>query len=231
MVTSLKNEILLFDNRLRLLDDRALYLPDEKALLVSDVHLGKAETFQALGIPISSQMNEENLERLRSLCQQTQPQKLFVLGDLFHSRKSLVPEVLIAWDTFLKEIAAETCLIVGNHDRRLVSELPPLAMDCLMDAVALGPFLLSHEPEILHQSRLNICGHIHPVVMLRSRTDSLRLPCFFVEYDQRRLTLPSFGEFTGGYEVELAQNTCAYVACEGEAIAFQSKAKATSEGN
>jgi uncharacterized protein len=55
---------------------------------------------------------------------------------------------------------------------------------------------------------------------LRSRTDSLRLPCFFVERDEKRLTLPSFGEFTGGYEVDLIGNTCAYVACEGEAIAF-----------
>lgn len=214
------NEILLFDHRLQLLDDKALYLPDEAALLVSDVHLGKAETFQSLGIPISNQMNEENLDRLRSLCQQANPQKLFILGDLFHSRKSLVPEVLIGWDKFIKEIDAKTVLIVGNHDRKLLSELPPLMMDCSAAAIALGPFLLSHEPEITHRSALNICGHIHPVVKLRSRTDSLRLPCFFVEYESRRLTLPSFGEFTGGYEVVLEKNTCAYVACEGEVIPF-----------
>ena len=220
MTPALANEILLFENRLQLLDDKALYLPDEEALLVSDVHLGKAETFQSLGIPISNQMNEENLERLRSLYQQTRPKKLFILGDLFHSRQSLVPEVLIGWDTFLKEIETQTTLIVGNHDRKLVSKLPPFTMDCAINAIALGPFLLSHEPEIMHRSALNICGHIHPVVKLRSRTDSLRLPCFFVEYESRRLTLPSFGEFTGGYEVVLAKDTCAYVACEGEVIPF-----------
>ncbi|MEL7359275.1 MAG: ligase-associated DNA damage response endonuclease PdeM [Cyanobacteria bacterium J06560_6] len=223
MTTLLANEILLYGHRLRLLDDKALYLPALESLLVSDVHLGKAETFQSLGIPISSEMNEENLERLRSLCQQTKAKNLFILGDLFHSEKSLVPEVLIAWDTFLKEITTDTTLIVGNHDRRLVSALPPLAMDCEVDAVDFGPFLLSHEPEIRHDKALNICGHIHPVVKLRSQTDSLRLPCFFIEKDQRRLTLPSFGEFTGGYEVELVSNTCAYVACEGEAISFESR--------
>jgi uncharacterized protein len=214
------NEIRLFDLRLQLLDDKALYLPDEGALLVSDVHLGKAETFQGLGIPISSQINEENLQRLRLLHAQTQPKKLFILGDLFHSKQSLVPEVLCSWDTFLKEIEAQVCLIVGNHDRRLIAALPPLAMACQADAVSLGPFLLSHEPEIDHAAALNICGHIHPVVKLRSHTDSLRLPCFFVERDEKRLTLPSFGEFTGGYEVDLIGNTCAYVACEGEAIVF-----------
>ena len=225
----LANEIELCGHRLRLLDDKALYLPDEEALLVSDVHLGKAETFQSLGIPVSSQMNEENLERLRQLKKQTKPKKLFILGDLFHSKKSLVPDVLIAWDTFLKEIEAEVCLIVGNHDRRLVSALPPLAMDCQIDAVKLGSFLLSHEPESNHGSALNICGHIHPVIGLRSSTDSLRLPCFFVEHDHRRLTLPSFGEFTGGYEVALVENTCAYVACEGEAIPFKGASSATSQ--
>lgn len=223
MDTLLANEIELFGCRLRLLDDKALYLPDADALLVSDVHLGKAETFQALGIPISSGMNEENLARLRLLQKQTQAKKLFILGDLFHSEKSLVPEVLIGWDSFLKEISAETTLIVGNHDRRLVDALPPLSMECRVYAVALGPFLLSHEPEMRHSSELNVCGHIHPVVKLRSQTDSLRLPCFFVEKDQKRLTLPSFGEFTGGYEVELVGNTCAYVACEGEAISFNAK--------
>ena len=225
MKTLPSNEIKLFDLQLRLLDDKALYLPEVGALLVSDVHLGKAETFQSAGIPIASQMNNENVSRLRSLYHQTQPQNLFILGDLFHSRKSLVPEVLIEWETFLREISAKVTLIVGNHDRRLVSVLPPLSMDYQIEAVGVGPFLLSHEPESNHNAVLNICGHIHPVVKLRSRTDSLRLPCFFVEHSLRRLTLPAFGEFTGGYEVNIKQNTCAYVVCEGDAIAFAAPAQ------
>ncbi|MEM8502648.1 MAG: ligase-associated DNA damage response endonuclease PdeM [Cyanobacteria bacterium P01_D01_bin.1] len=227
MQTLRSNEIQLFGLRLRLLDDKALYLPDAQALLVSDVHLGKAETFQSLGIPIASRMNEENLERLRSLCRQTQANNLFILGDLFHSPQSLVPDVLVSWDTFLQEISAKTTLIVGNHDRKLVSALPPLSMDCQVDAVEMGPLLLSHEPELRHHSALNICGHIHPVIRLRSRTDSLRLPCFFVEHRQRRMTLPSFGEFTGGYEVELCQSDCAYVVCEGSITAFSHQRETT----
>ncbi len=223
MTALLANEIHLFNCRLRLLEDKALYLPDTEVLLVSDVHLGKAESFQSFGIPVSSQMNAKNLDRLRSLIQQTHAKKLFILGDLFHSQQSLVPDVLIGWDTFLKEIAADVCLIVGNHDRRLVSALPPLNMDCQTEAVKIGPFLLSHEPEVRHNAELNICGHIHPMVKLRSRTDSLRLPCFFFEKTPRRLTLPSFGEFTGGHEVKLTKHTCAYVACEGEIIPFHSR--------
>ena len=214
------DEIVVFEQRLRLLEEKALYLPEVDALLVSDVHLGKAETFQSFGIPIASGVNDENLDKLRSLIAQTHPKDLFILGDLFHSKKSLVPEVLISWDDFLKETAADVCLIVGNHDRRLVSALPPMPMRCEIEAVGVGPFLLSHEPEMQHGAKLNICGHIHPVVKLRSRTDSLRLPCFFLERKQRRLTLPSFGEFTGGYEVKITEDTCAYVNCEGDIIPF-----------
>ncbi len=220
MSSLLANEICLFDHRLQLLDDKALYLPEVEALLVSDVHLGKAETFQAMGIPIASQINQENLDKLQGLLAQTQAKTLFILGDLFHSRQSLVSEVLTSWDTFLKETCTNVSLIIGNHDRRLIDFLPPLPMTYQVDAVALGPFLLSHEPEGQHDAALNICGHIHPVVRLQSRTDSLRLPCFFLERQYRRLTLPSFGEFTGGYEVNLVENTCAYVACEGEVISF-----------
>ncbi|MBE9062044.1 ligase-associated DNA damage response endonuclease PdeM [cf. Phormidesmis sp. LEGE 11477] len=230
MKTLRSNEIQIGDLQLRLLDDKALYLPDKQALLVSDVHLGKAEAFQSMGIPIASRMNEENLDRLRSLCDQTNPKYLFVLGDLFHSKHSLVTDVLADWDTFLRQLKADVTLIVGNHDRNLVSALPPLPMDCQLEAVRLGPFLLSHEPAVNHAAELNICGHIHPVVKLRSPTDSLRLPCFFLEHDQKRLTLPSFGEFTGGYEVTLGGNTCAYVACEGDAISF-TKAGPRSTGN
>ena len=221
--SKLANEIGLFGLRLQLLEDKALYLPEIEALLVSDVHLGKAETFQSFGIPIASGINEENLGRLRSLVAQTNPKNLFILGDLFHSKQSLVPDVLESWDTFLKETDAKVSLIVGNHDQKLIAALPPLPMTCETEAICVGPFLLSHEPETNHRATLNICGHIHPVVKLRSRTDSLRLPCFYVERDPKRLTLPSFGEFTGGYEVALVGNTCAYVACDDEVIPFEGK--------
>lgn len=223
MGTLAASEIRLFDVRLQLLEERALYLPETKALLVADVHLGKAETLQALGIPISNSVNTENLEQLRQLCCQLQPEALFILGDLFHSRAALVPEVLAAWAAFLAGIEAAVTLIVGNHDRPLVAKLPPLAMATHTAGVVLGSVLLSHEPEQKHSLDLNICGHVHPVLRLRSQADCLRLPCFFLEHAPRRLTLPSFGAVTGGYEVAPRGNDCAYVVCDGEAIAFEAQ--------
>ncbi|MEM8611672.1 MAG: ligase-associated DNA damage response endonuclease PdeM [Cyanobacteria bacterium P01_H01_bin.105] len=196
--------------------DRAVYVPTHQALLLSDVHLGKAETFQLAGIPVAQQVNEETLERLRSLCNQLQPQHIFVLGDLFHSRQGLVEDVATAWSQFLQDTEANVTLIIGNHDRAALG--PVFDMEYSTEAVTLGQLLLSHEPaspDTLTKGHLNICGHVHPVVKLKSPTDSLRLPCFYHEYPLQRLTIPSFGSFTGGYEVSIGKGRTAYIVVEG----------------
>ncbi|MEO0540019.1 MAG: ligase-associated DNA damage response endonuclease PdeM [Cyanobacteria bacterium P01_A01_bin.105] len=204
-----------------LLPDKAIYLPRSGSLLVSDVHLGKAETFQALGVPVAGQVNTATLARLRQLCETWQPQQVFILGDLFHSPRSLVAEVTEAWQQFLAETPAKVTLIVGNHDQRLVSKLDVFEMGCQLEAVIQDDCVLSHEPVVDHRAGLNICGHVHPVVVLRSRLDRLRLPCFYLEKAQRCLTLPAFGGFTGGYEVELLPGTVAYVPSEDSVIPFE----------
>ncbi|MEM7064812.1 MAG: ligase-associated DNA damage response endonuclease PdeM [Cyanobacteria bacterium P01_B01_bin.77] len=199
-----------------LLLDQAVYVPVHKALLLSDVHLGKAETFQMAGVPVAQQVNEETLERLRSHCAQVQPQQIFVLGDLFHSRQGMVPEVEAAWSKFLQDTDAKVTLIVGNHDRAALG--PVFEMDYSIEPITLGKLLLSHEPaslELLSKDHLNICGHVHPVVQLQAAIDSLRLPCFYHEHGHQRLTLPSFGSFTGGHEVYIGKGRTAYIIVEG----------------
>ena len=196
--------------------ERAVYVPDYQALLLSDVHLGKAETFQMAGIPVAQQVNEETLERLRSHCHQVQPQQIFVLGDLFHSRQGMVEEVEATWSQFLEDTEATVTLIVGNHDRAALG--PAFNMQYSSQPISLGKLMLSHEPvsqDCIPKGHLNICGHVHPVVQLKSALDSLRLPCFYHEPQPQRLTLPSFGSFTGGYEVSLGKGRTAYVTVEG----------------
>ena len=206
--------------------DRALYVPEHQALLISDVHLGKAETFQMAGIPVAQQVNGETLERLRSHCNQVKPEKIFVLGDLFHSRQGMVTEIIEAWSEFLNTVDADVTLIVGNHDRAALS--PVFDMEYSTESVSLGRLMLSHEPvdqTTIPKGSLNICGHIHPVVRLRSAIDSLRLPCFYHEHRSQRLTLPSFGSFTGGYEITLGKGRTAYIIVEGCLMVLDSQSE------
>lgn len=205
---------------LKLLSEKAIYIEDYKILLVSDVHLGKSETFQSRGIPIPNTVNQVTIDRLHKLCHRFEPKKLIILGDLFHSRSALVDEVLENWSAFTSSIDAEVQLLVGNHDRALVPTLKQCSIDCVTDAIRLDQFVMSHEP-YSQTGLLNICGHIHPCVRIKTKLDNLRLPCFYLEKLQNRLILPSFGEFTGGCEVPLSASTIAYVIGDNRVIPFE----------
>jgi len=204
---------------LTLLPEKAAYLPALEALLVSDVHLGKSETFQHFGIPIPNQVNAATLERLQRACDRTQARHLFVLGDLFHAKAGLVEEVIDGWLRFLEATQLDAHLIVGNHDRGLVETLSQLSLTCHTHPVELAPWILSHEP-LPATDGINVCGHIHPCVRIGGKGDRLRLPCFYWEPRLNRLTLPSFGEFTGGYDVAIVHNAVAYVIAEDAVIPF-----------
>lgn len=204
---------------LHLLPDKAIYLEQANSLLLSDVHLGKADTFQNFGIPIPSSVNDSILMRLKALCDRHHPEFLFILGDLFHSKIALNEELLAAWQRFLESTATEVHLVLGNHDRQLLNALTPLTMQVTTEAIQLGRLLLSHEPSP-SPGLVNICGHIHPCFRVSSKLDRLRLPCFYLDRAKQVLMLPSFGEFTGGYEVPMAPGATAYVIAEDSVVAF-----------
>ncbi|MEO0827005.1 MAG: ligase-associated DNA damage response endonuclease PdeM [Cyanobacteria bacterium J06642_9] len=206
---------------LNLLPQKAIYLPTHNSLLVSDVHLGKAETFQSFGIPIANPINQHTLDRLNALCHTWQPEHLFILGDLFHAKQGLVDEVIDSWLRFLNDVQLQAHLLLGNHDRPMSDDLQQLSIDCCTSPIQLADDLvLSHEPHA-YGSSLNICGHVHPCVNLKTRLDQLRLPCFFHEVGINRLTLPAFGEFTGGYTVRLGREDVAYAIAEESIIPFE----------
>jgi rRNA maturation RNase YbeY len=67
---------------LRLLADRAVWWPEAGTLFVADVHLGKAESFSALGVPVPRGPTGATLDRLSALIDACGATRLVVLGDL-----------------------------------------------------------------------------------------------------------------------------------------------------
>jgi DNA ligase-associated metallophosphoesterase len=181
--------------RLELLGARAVWDPQRQLLLVADLHLGKAETFQLHGIPLPSDGDAETLNALLTLAHRWQPQQLIVLGDLIHSRLGLTAELRQKLAALPALLGCPLRLIGGNHERgSWIEDLPQ------EPAQALGPWWLSHEPDP-QNDRLNLCGHLHPALRLGHRSDRLRLPCFSYSKTQERLALPAFGALTGGMEL------------------------------
>ncbi len=73
----------------------------------------------------------------------------------------------------------------------------------------LGSLALQHLPTP-HATHHVLAGHVHPTFQLRGKgRQKLRLPCF---YQKHALTLlPAFGDFTGGYNVELDSDSQIFV--------------------
>ncbi len=162
--------------------------------MVADLHWGKAEIFQMAGIPVSSAILHEDLQRLKFLVDTLHIERLVLLGDLMHGAEGLTPDVDAAVRSWRRSLSTEILFIRGNHDRHFT--LPPAwEMEVATEPYADGPFLFRHHPES-EPSTFTWCGHLHPVVHVGSRKERMRLPCFWLQADCG--VLPSFGSFTGG---------------------------------
>jgi len=201
--------------RLELLAQKALFFPEFRCLVVSDLHLGKASHFRKAGIPVPSEVYDRNIESLVKLMQWKRPKKVFFLGDLFHSVYNK------EWSYFQNVIEQfpqiDFQLILGNHDildRRHYSDC---GLSVIEESCEYHGFLLSHEPIEHSQHLYNLYGHLHPGVRLNGRgKQALRLPCF--HFMAQSGVLPAFGKFTGLAIQKPKQGEQVYVIAENEVI-------------
>ena len=199
-----------------LLAGRALYWPEGKLLCVADAHFGKAAAFRALGQPVPSGTTAANLERLDALLKAREVQHLVFLGDFLHARSSLTSVLEHAITVWRGHYPGLECTLVrGNHDKRAGDPPKSMRINVVDEPYLVGPFALAHHLQP-HPTHHVIAGHIHPVFELRGNAHQrLRLPCFIVS--EGMTLVPSFGEFTGGYEIDPEEGDRVFVA-DGEGI-------------
>lgn len=187
------------------LPDRALLWPRQQTLIVADVHLGKAAAFRRAGVAVPSGATGADLARLDALIAAHAPQRLLVLGDLFHTHLSADEPAVAAVEAFrARHAGLAITAIRGNHDRA-VERLPAAwRIEWIAGALHQPPFVFAHEPAADARGVV-LAGHLHPVLRLRSRRDALRLPVYWARAAERIVVLPSFGSFTGGWPVEPAR--------------------------
>ncbi len=186
-------EFLWRGHRLQLLAERAVWEPQQGLLLVADLHLGKAESFQSQGIPLPSDGDGATFNALLALAHRHRPAQVLVLGDLIHSRLGLTADLRQKLQALPDLLGCPLRLIGGNHERGCWLE--GLQQE---PSLALGPLWLSHAPEP-RAGHLNLCGHRHPVALVGGGADRLRLPCFAYDPKAEQLVLPAFGQLTGGH--------------------------------
>ncbi len=204
-------------SKLRLLPEKAAFLEAENALLIADLHLGKINHFRMAGIPLPSKANDENLERLINLLNQTNPSQTVFLGDLFHSYYNHEWEVLGQVLSHYKQCAFY--LVRGNHD--IMSELQYQRHNIKVhEQMILGSLLLTHElTSQIDERYYNISGHLHPGIRLQGKgKQAVTLPCFY--FGENQGLLPAFGSFTGLARVKAERASKIYVITDKKVLAL-----------
>jgi len=71
-------------NNFLLSSDRCIYWQEEKTLVLSDLHLGKTGHFRKEGIAVPQAILKDDLQCFVTLIQQFRPEKILIIGDMFH---------------------------------------------------------------------------------------------------------------------------------------------------
>lgn len=182
-----------------LLIQKAILWKEAKTLLISDLHLGKIMHFRKSGIALPSIAYENNFKRLDELMLKYDVERILFLGDLFHNRYNEEWDAFAIWRR--KYLSIEIKIVLGNHDI-LPRNIYESTFISVHNELKEREYIFTHHPQKQHEDdTYTFCGHIHPVYCLRSPAkQSIKLPCFL--FDERQAILPSFGVFTGGYEMK-----------------------------
>jgi DNA ligase-associated metallophosphoesterase len=173
----------------------ALFWPERRMLVVSDLHFEKGSAFAARGVPLPPYDTAASLGRLEAVIARHRPETVICLGDSFHDQGA--PERASA--DALTRVRALTARhdwiwIAGNHD----PEPDPVWGGRTLPQTVLGPLVFRHEA-VETAGAGEISGHYHPKARVRLRGRSASGQCFVT--DGNRLMMPSFGAFTGGLDV------------------------------
>ena len=199
-----------------LLGARALYWQARNALLIADLHLGKADVFRRAGIGLPSGGTGDDLERLSALLQQHAVETLWILGDVLHGAAHRAAWYR-QWQGWREQHATlEIGALAGNHDRALPKA--DLGLTLLGEQLQVGPFLLRHDPHP-HPSLHVLCGHVHPLARLPGM--QRRWPAFWLR--ERLTVLPAYSRFTAGIAPVLATGEQLVACVEDEAIALPAR--------
>ncbi len=182
----------------------ALHLPEERTLVVADLHFEKGSARAGRGFLIPPYDTRDTLARLEAVIARLAPRRVIALGDSFHDRHG--PSRL---GTSEREALCglqrgrDWVWITGNHDPALPSTLEGE----VADAIEIAGVRFVHEPGVgagpdadgNGAAVREIAGHLHPVAKIVARGGRTRRRCFAMS--ATRCILPAFGAYAGGLNV------------------------------
>lgn len=210
MVTNMTNQKyklpVIWANTHWILDSRRVLIqPEDKLLILSDIHIGYYSSLRAQGGYLPAYDAQLLTKTVESLLEDYPKYHWIIAGDIKHNLKSSISrEEYTELKDLLERIANQNRLtiIIGNHDTGLRSILQKIAITCtITDSFSYHNISVIHKQVLSTQSSsLNyIIGHFHPVISIEY-LKGLFIPVFAVSKDV--LILPAFNTVAGGYNIK-----------------------------
>ena len=186
------------NNTFWLSSQRCLFWEEEKALILSDLHLGKTGHFRKHGIAVPQKVFTEDMQRLIEQISYFKPKQVIAVGDLFHSEANKELTLFLKWRNDFPFI--DFILVKGNHDI-LKKDWYDLAGIKVFETVySVNNFDFLHDPSEASAetpgSNFTFSGHIHPGINICGLAkQNLQFPCYY--FADKLAILPAFSKFSG----------------------------------
>lgn len=169
----------------------ALWWAEASLLVVSDLHLGKAERIARRGgTALPPYETLDTLDRLAAALDATNAAQVVCLGDSFDdllAAKALPEQARLHLARL--QAGRRWVWIEGNHDPGPIEYGGEH-----LGALRSGPLTFRHIAQA--GAHGEVSGHYHPKVRLQTRARAIVRSAFLL--DKHRLILPAFGTYTGG---------------------------------
>ncbi len=182
---------------IRLTGTGAAWLPDERAVVIGDIHVGYELAARRRGGYLPAVASGAEIgRRLVGLTSALGATRLVIAGDLRHStrdiddmeRSELADLAAVVRDQLSLDV------VLGNHDRG-----GAMIDGASVTSLRLGEVDVVHRPPRRTPIVWTISGHLHPSITLRDETGaSARYPCALV--GERTVILPAYSDWAGGTE-------------------------------
>ncbi|MEP6847129.1 MAG: ligase-associated DNA damage response endonuclease PdeM [Panacibacter sp.] len=176
---------------------RMIWHPADKALIIADLHFGKTGHFRKSGIPVPQNVFKEDLHQLFSGIQFYKPEKLLIVGDMFHSKANRELDLFLKWRNDISQLHIH--LIKGNHD--ILNDQYYTDAGIQVDAqLNKGCFSFVHDINDIaadeNDDQFYFSGHVHPGISISGGSrQTLHFPCFY--FTKQYAVLPAFSVFSG----------------------------------
>lgn len=213
-------KFILNQQTLWLSPERCIYWEEEKALILSDLHLGKSGHFRKSGIAVPQNVFKEDLQRLFSLIQFFKTSQLLIVGDLFHSHANKEMEMFLKWRSDLPHLQFR--LIRGNHDILTKKYYAEAGIEVTKQKLSIKNFCFTHDinetcEEESNNTNFTFSGHVHPGIRMSGiAKQQLYFPCFY--FTKNYAILPAFGRFTGLYNITPKKNDKVFALVENSVV-------------